>query len=611
MAEPPILTLTDITLGFGGRPLFDGVTLAVEPGARLCVVGRNGSGKSTLMKVMAGLTEADGGARFTQPGRKVAYLPQDPDLSGYATLADYAAADLDTSERWRAEAAMDGLDVRADLDPATASGGERRRAALARLLAAEADLMLLDEPTNHLDIQAIEWLEEHLSQTRAAICLISHDRAFLNRLSRGTLWIDRGEIRRSPEGFAGFEAWRDKTWEEEDQARHKLDRLIAQEAHWAVYGISARRTRNQGRLRNLAKLREDRAGQIRRHGTAAMALEASVPSGKRVIEARGIAKSFGQRRIVQDFSLKIGRGERVAMVGPNGAGKTTLLNMLIGADAPDAGSVKLGTNLELAIFDQARAQLAPERTLWETLTEDPEIGGKNDQVMVRGRPRHVVAYLKDFLFDERQARGPVKALSGGETARLLLARIMARPSNLLVLDEPTNDLDVETLDLLQELVSDFDGTVLLVSHDRDFLDRVATTTIAMTGDGRATVYAGGWSDYRSQAASATTTTRAESGRRPAASSGRNGDRRPDRPTAPAAKKLGYRQQQRLDALPSEIDALTMDIAKLEALLADPDLYTRDPDKFTKATAALARRQAKLEAAETEWLELEEQREALG
>ena len=611
MASPPILTLAGIALGFGGRPLFSGVTLAIEPGERLCVVGRNGSGKSTLMRVMAGLAEPDAGERFVQPARSVAYLPQDPDPRGHATLLDYAAAELAPEDRWRAEAALDGLEVPAGTNPATASGGERRRAALARLIAAEADLMLLDEPTNHLDIRAIEWLEEHLDGTRAAFALISHDRAFLSRLSRATLWIDRGEVRRAPVGFAGFEAWRDKAWEEEDARARKLDRLIAQEAHWAVYGISARRTRNQGRVRRLAALRAERAEQIRRAGTAAMALEGAERSGKLVAEARGVAKSFGQRPIVRDFSLRIGRGERVAIVGPNGVGKTTLLNILIGREAPDAGAVRLGTNLEIAVFDQARAQLDPEKSLWETLTDDRDLGApgraRGDQVLVRGQPRHVVAYLKDFLFDERQARGPVKALSGGERARLLLARIMARPSNLLVLDEPTNDLDIETLDLLQELVADFDGTVLLVSHDRDFLDRVATTTVAMEGDGRAVVYAGGWSDYRAQRAGQAE--RPEP--KPAASTPQRKPAAKEPRPAGRAEGLSFTQRHRLDALPAEIERLGAELGKLEALLADPDLYARDPERFDKATRALAERQARLDAAETEWLELESLRELHG
>ena len=609
MAPPPILTLSDIALGFGGRPLFAGVTLAIGPGERLCLVGRNGSGKSTLMRVMAGLAEPDHGERFLQPGRSVAYLPQDPDLRGHATLLAYAAAELAPDQRWRAEAALDALEVAPGLDPATASGGERRRAALARLIGAQADLMLLDEPTNHLDIRAIEWLEQHLDASRAAFVLISHDRALLARLSRATLWIDRGEVRRAPMGFAGFEEWRDKVWEEEAARRARLDKLIQQEAHWAIYGISARRTRNQGRLRRLARLRAERAEQIRRAGTAALALEGAERSGKLVIEARRIAKSFGGRPIVRDFSLRIGRGERVAIIGPNGVGKTTLLNLLTGREAPDAGAVRLGANLEIALYDQARAELDPEKSLWATLTDDRDLGAKGDQVMVRGAPRHVVAYLKDFLFDERQARGPVKALSGGERARLLLARIMARPANLLVLDEPTNDLDIETLDLLQELVADFDGTVLLVSHDRDFLDRVATTTVAMEGDGRATVYAGGWSDYRAQRSAGQgappTPTPRPAPRPQAAPEPGQGAAKP----RPAGREgLSFTQRHRLDALPAEIDRLTAEVARLEALLSDPDLYARDPARFDKATRALADRHARLHAAETEWLELESLRE---
>lgn len=616
MNQPPLLTLADMTLGYGGRPLFSDVTLAIGPGERLCLVGRNGSGKSTLMKLMAGLIEADSGKRFIQPGRTVAYLPQDPDPTGHATLLDYAAAELEIDERWRAEAALDGLKVAGDVDPATASGGERRRAALARLIAAEADLMLLDEPTNHLDIQAIEWLEEHLAGTRAAFALISHDRAFLTRLSRATLWIDRGEVRRAPHGFARFEEWRDRVWEEEDAARHKLDRLIAEEADWAVHGISARRTRNQGRLRRLATLRAERAEQITRAGPAAMALETGERSGRLVIEAKHITKSWGETPIVRDFSIRIARGERIAFVGPNGVGKTTLLNLLTGQEVPDAGTVRVGTNVEMSVFDQARAQLDPEKSLWDSLTDDRDLGARGDQIMVRGQPRHVVAYLKDFLFDESQARGPVKALSGGERARLLLARIMARPANLLVLDEPTNDLDIETLDLLQELIADFDGTVLLVSHDRDFIDRVATTTIAMEGDGRATIYAGGWSDYRAQAAAqaperavsraATASSPAISpaaAQKPAPQSGRGAER-----PAPRAG-LSFTQRHRLEALPAEIDRLTDEIGKVESLLSDPDLYARDPDRFEKASRLLADRQAKLDMAETEWLKLEELREA--
>ncbi len=614
MAEPPILTLTDIALGFGGAPLFAGLSCSVHPGDRICLVGRNGSGKSTLMKIMAGLAEADSGERFLRPGARAGYLPQDPSFEGYATLADYVAADLDESETWRAEMAMDGLKVAAAQDPEAASGGERRRAALARVLAAEPDVLLLDEPTNHLDIEAIAWLEDRLKQTRAAFVLVSHDRAVLRNVTRQILWVDRGQVRRLDRGFEAFEDWRDKVFEEEAQQRHKLDRLIKQEAVWAVEGISARRKRNMGRVRRLHDMRAERAGQRARTGTAAMALESTTPSGKRVVEAEDIAKTYGDRTVIRDFSIKIQRGDRVAFVGPNGAGKTTLIKLLTGEVAPDSGSIRFGTNLMPAIFDQARAQLDPEATLWDSLTLDPQmaVSGASDQVMVRGRPKHVVGYLKEFLFDERQARGPVKALSGGERARLLLARIMARDSNLLILDEPTNDLDVETLGLLQELVSDYEGTVLLVSHDRDFLDLTAETTVVLEGDGTATVYAGGWSDMVIQRGSApmggTEKTAMAPERKPA---------RASKPAPAAAKaaprpapKLSFRQTHRLSELPAEIERLTADIAKLQGLLATPDLFARDPAKFRKATAALAQRQKALEAAEEEWLDLEALRESV-
>ncbi|MBS4010346.1 MAG: ABC-F family ATP-binding cassette domain-containing protein, partial [Roseovarius sp.] len=500
MARAPLLQLTDISLTFGGEPVFHDLSLVVQPGDRVALVGRNGSGKSTLMKVMAGLVEPDRGLRVVTPGISVGYMEQEPDMVGFTTLGDYAASLLDPAEAYRVEMAGEGLKFDPARPVSTASGGERRRAALAKLMAEAPDLMLLDEPTNHLDIEAIAWLENELRETRKGFVLISHDRAFLRELTRATLWIDRGMTRRQEKGFENFEAWRDKVWDDEDQQRHKLDRKIKSEARWAVEGISARRKRNQGRVRALAELRAERSSQIRRQGTAAMAFDSGPTSGRKVIEAVDISKAYGDKLILQKFSIKILRGDRVAFVGPNGVGKTTLLKMLLKEIEPDSGAVTHGTNLVPAVFDQARAQLDPEMTLWESLTGDADmrVSGQADQVLVRGQPRHVVAYLKDFLFDERQARAPVKSLSGGEKARLLLAKLMARESNLLVLDEPTNDLDIETLDLLQELLDDFDGTVLLVSHDRDFLDRVATTTIAMEGDGRATTYAGGWSDYRAQ-----------------------------------------------------------------------------------------------------------------
>lgn len=602
MARAPLLQLNEISLTFGGDPVFEDLSLVVQPGDRVALVGRNGSGKSTLMKVMAGLVEPDRGDVVAGPGVSVGYMEQDPDLSGFETLGEFAAAALDPGELYKVERAGEGLKFDPDRPVATASGGERRRAALARLMAEEPALMLLDEPTNHLDIEAIRWLENELKQTRTAFVIISHDRAFLRELTRATLWIDRGMVRRQEKGFAAFEEWRDTVWEEEDTQRHKLNRKIKAEARWAVEGISARRKRNQGRVRALQDLRAERASQIKRQGAAAMALEAGPKSGRKVIEARGISKAFGDKVILKPFSLTVQRGDRIALVGPNGVGKTTLLNMLIGQEEPDGGSVTLGTNLQLALFDQARAQLDGDMSLWESLAGDPDmrVSGKADQVLVRGAPKHVVGYLKEFLFDEAQARAPVRSLSGGEKARLLLAKIMARESNLLVLDEPTNDLDVETLDLLQELLGQYDGTVILVSHDRDFLDRVAATTIAMEGDGKATVYAGGWSDYLSQRgqddfAESVVETKKAAVARPEAKR--------------AAKKgLSFTEKHRLDALPAELERLEAEIGKLEALLADPELFTREPVKFNKATQALVERQEKLAAAEEEWLLLEEKAE---
>ena len=607
MARAPLLQLSGIALSFGGDPVFDGLDLVVQPGDRVALVGRNGSGKSTLLKVMAGLVEPDAGARAVPPGIGVGYMEQEPDLAGFATLGEFAASGLEDGEAWRVAAAAEGLGFDPDRPVATASGGERRRAALAKIMAEAPDLMLLDEPTNHLDIRAIAWLEEVLATIRSAVVVISHDRTFLRNLSRATLWIDRGRVRRNEAGFAAFEDWRDRVWAEEDEARHKLDRKIRAEARWAVEGISARRKRNQGRLRALQAMRSERAAMIRRQGTAALGLESGAASGRMVIEAERVTKAFEGRVIVRDFSIRVMRGDRIAVVGPNGAGKTTLLKLLTGEIAPDAGRLRLGTGREIAVFDQARAALDPAVTLWQGLTGDPALGvpGRSDQVMVRGAPRHVVGYLKDFLFDEAQARAPVSALSGGERARLLLARIMARPSNLLILDEPTNDLDVETLDLLQDVLGEYDGTVIVVSHDRDFIDRIAATTVLMDGQGGATVFAGGWSDMIAQSG----------GGLPAAvapvPAGRAGGPKPGpsarKPAAPkpAAAGLTFAERKRLDALPDRIARLEAEIGKLGELLSDPDLYTREPVKFAKATEMLAERQAALAAAEEDWLMLEE------
>lgn len=603
MAKPPVLTLSDVSLTFGGNPLFSGLEMTLHAGDRICLVGRNGSGKSTLLKIISGLVEPDSGSRFLTPGLSVGYLDQDPDFAGYSTLKDYALGDLDSSQSYLVDMAAEGLKLNLEMPPEQASGGERRRAALARIIARAPDLMLLDEPTNHLDIQAIAWLESHLRQTKNAYVLISHDRAFLRNLTNATLWVDRGIVRRQEKGFEAFETWRDETYTQEEQSRHKLSRLIKSEGRWAVEGISARRKRNQGRVRRLAALRQERASQIARTGTARMEFDSGPKSGKLVVEAKGISKSYDGRTLFDDFSIRVMRGECIALVGPNGVGKTTLLKVLTGTLLPDTGTIKLGTNLVPALFDQNREELDPNVSLWDSLTEDKALGisGRNDQILVRGQPKHVVGYLKEFLFDEGQARGPVSALSGGEKARLLLARIMARESNLLILDEPTNDLDVETLDLLQELLDGYEGTVILVSHDRDFLDRVATSTIAMDGDGSATLYAGGWSDYRAQlgeTAPPTPKTKTRGKSKPA----EKRDVSPGNP-APGREKMTFKQEHRLKELPGIIERLENEIKRLEDFLSDPELFSKEPEKFSKASDGLVARHEMLSQAEEEWMDL--------
>ena len=605
MARAPLIQLSDISLTFGGNPIFSDLGFVVQTGDRLSLVGRNGSGKSTLMKVMAGLVEADTGHRVIPPGVSVGYMEQDPDLSQFDTLGDFALSALDVSEHYKVEIAADGLKFDPDRPVKTASGGERRRAALAKLMAEDPELMLLDEPTNHLDIEAISWLETTLRESRNSFVVISHDRAFLTALTRATLWIDRGAVRRLEQGFGSFEAWRDKTWEEEDQQRHKLNRKIKAEARWAVEGISARRKRNQGRVRALGELRAERAAQINRQSTAAMAFESGQKSGAKVIEAKNLDLAFGELEILKDFSLTVQRKDRVALVGPNGVGKTTLIKTLLGEQAPDRGSVKLGTNLQIAVFDQGRTRLDPNLSLWEALTSDPTmaVSGRSDQIMVRGTPKHVVGYLKDFLFAEEQMRAPVRALSGGEKARLLLARLMAQESNLLILDEPTNDLDIETLDLLQDVLGDYDGTVLLVSHDRDFLDRVATTTIALEPGGKATVYAGGWSDYQAQKPNLIGKKAGKQAIKQSTASTKVPT--PEMKTSEVKPALSFTEKHRLEALPAEIARIESEIGKLEELLGQPALFTEQPVKFQKATALLIERQEALAMAEAQWLELEE------
>jgi ATP-binding cassette subfamily F protein uup len=599
---PPLLLLQDIRLTFGGRPLIENATLSVSAGERLCFVGRNGSGKSTLLKIAAGTVEADSGTRFVQPGATLRYLPQEPDLSAYATVRAYVEAGLGPGDDpYRATMLMEALGLTGEETPGQLSGGEARRAALARAIAPEPDVLLLDEPTNHLDLPAIEWLEETLKSMRSALVLISHDRRFLERLSKATLWLDRGTTRRLEQGFSAFEEWRDNVLHEEEKERERLDRKISQELDWVRYGVTARRKRNMGRLRKLEGLRQERRDQRRAVGSVNLQASEGNISGKSVIEAADVSKAFGERAIVRDFSTRILRGDRIGLVGANGAGKTTLLNLLTGVLAPDSGTIKLGTNLEMVTLDQRRESLDANLRLADALTE-----GRGDNVMVNGQPRHVIGYMKDFLFTPEQARAPITALSGGERGRLMLARALARPSNLLVLDEPTNDLDLETLDLLEELLDDYEGTILLVSHDRDFLDRVATSVIVAEGDGRWTDYAGGYTDMLAQrgaAAPSRTSAKAEP---------RKDEKKPAAErAAPVSKgKLSFKQKHALETLPAKIDALGAEIAKLEAKLATPNLFASDRKAFDAANTRLAAAQHERDAAEEEWLTLEMLREEL-
>ncbi|HWA31459.1 MAG TPA: ATP-binding cassette domain-containing protein [Rhizomicrobium sp.] len=596
----PLLTLQNIRLRFGNTQLLDGAELFVNAGDRLCLVGRNGSGKSTLLKIAAGLIEPDEGNRFAQPGAVIRYLPQEPNLAGFSTTRDYVEAGLgegyDTNRTYYL---LGKLGLTGAENPATLSGGEARRTALARALAPEPDILLLDEPTNHLDLPAIEWLEGELQAMRGALVLISHDRRFLEDLSRATVWLDRGETRRSERGFKFFETWRDEVLEQEEIERHKLDRKIAMEEDWVRYGVSARRKRNVKRMADLRALRQNRREQLRVTGQVKIAVSEAEEGGTRVIDAKGISKSFGGRVIVSNFSTRIHRGNRVGIVGANGAGKTTLLNMLTGKLKPDTGNVKIGTNVVMAALDQNRVTLEPETMVSAVLT-----GGSGDTVFVGGEPRHVTSYLKDFLFTPAQARSPVKVLSGGERARLLLAKVLAAPSNLLVLDEPTNDLDLETLDLLEEMIANYPGTVLVVSHDRDFLDRVATGVLFAEGDGRFVEYAGGYSDMVAQRGEGV------QAREVAKSPKVEKSEAKPRERTPSSQKLSFKDKHALETLPSRMTALEKEIAALHGVLADADLYARDPRKFADASAKLEKAQAELSASEEKWLELEMLREEL-
>ena len=592
----PILTLQDIHVTFGNSAILDGAELSVSPGDRLCLVGRNGSGKSTLLKIAAGLMEADGGMRFVQPGSTVRYLAQEPSLADYADTHAYVEAGLmPGDDPARAYYLLGKLGLSGAERPEELSGGEARRAALARTLAPKPDILLLDEPTNHLDLPAIEWLEGELTVLKSALVLISHDRRFLENLSRATVWLDRGVTRRLEKSFAFFEPWRDEVLAQEEIERHKLDRRIAMEEDWMRYGVTARRKRNQGRLAKLRGLRQGRREQIQVTGSVKMTVAEGEEGGTRVIDAKRISKSFGDKKVVSDVSVRIHRGERVAIVGPNGAGKTTLVNLLTGRMEPDSGNVKIGVAVKMARLDQSRAVLAPNDTLASVLT-----GGRGDHIEVAGQMRHVTAYMKDFLFTAAQARSPVKVLSGGERARLLLAKVLAEPSNLLVLDEPTNDLDLETLDLLEEMIDDYPGTAILVSHDRDFLDRVATSVLMAEGDGHFIQYAGGYSDMLAQ--------RGRGVEAKAEAKAAKASEAKERPRAAAKRKMNFSDKHDLEKLPGRIAALEKRIGELQAALAAPGLYARDAKKFAALSTDLAQAQHDLATGEERWLELEMLRE---
>ncbi|MCC2612476.1 ABC-F family ATP-binding cassette domain-containing protein [Neorhizobium petrolearium] len=602
---PPILKLDDIFLSFGGAPLLAGAGLQVEPGDRICLVGRNGSGKSTLMKIAAGMVEPQSGEVFRHPASTIRYLEQAPDFADYATVQAYAETGLGPGDDpYRVTYLLEHLGLTGQEDPKTLSGGESRRAALARVMAPEPDILMLDEPTNHLDLPTIEWLEDELRKTRSALVLISHDRRFLERVSTATVWLDRGISRRLDKGFAHFEAWRDEVLEAEELEQHKLGKAIEREEHWLRYGVTARRKRNMRRLGDLQSMRAAYRGHKGPQGTVQAQVTEGRESGKLVIEAENITKAY-DRQIVAPFSIRVHRGDRIGLVGPNGAGKTTLLKMLTGQLAPDSGTVKLGTNLEIATLDQKRENLNPEETLSHYLTD-----GRGETLLVNGEQRHVAGYMKDFLFQPEQIRTPIKSLSGGERARLMLARIMAKPSNLLILDEPTNDLDIETLDLLQEIVAGYNGTVILVSHDRDFLDRTVTSTIAPANpeapDGRWIEYAGGYTDMLAQRRGAIEekrkTERTERQKTEAAA-----------PVAEASKakgKLSYKQKFALENLPKEIAKAEEEIAVREKKMADPNLFSKDPAAFHKLAAEMESLRERLTKMEEEWLELEMLREEL-
>lgn len=601
MPEAPIYTLKGATLSFGTNRLFTNVDLFINRGDKISLVGRNGSGKSTLLKVIAGVIEADNAEIFTQPGIRISYMPQEPDFTGFATLRDVVKAGLPQTDEnldYKADILIDKFSIQADAAPGEASGGEKRKAALARALISEPDILLLDEPTNHLDMPSIEKLEEIIAAFRGAVIVISHDRMFLGNVSETMFWLDRGTLRRSNRGFKYFEEWQEQVIDQEIIEQKYLSKKIEEETEWLHKGVTARRRRNMGRLRRLQQLRLERKEQIKRIGSVDLEIAEGDFRSKLVIEAKHIFKSFGSRDIVKDFSVRIIKGNKIGIVGPNGAGKTTLIKLLTRRLEPDGGFVRLGKNLEEAYFDQNRITLDPKKTLWQTLC------GKGDHIWVRGQYRHVVAYLKDFLFRPDQAQCPVSALSGGEKNRLMLAVALAQPSNFLVLDEPTNDLDMDTLDLLQEVLDDYAGTVLLVSHDRDFIDRVVTSVIYMPGDGTVYEHAGSYSDLLAKLSARTAVAPVKKQPKPETA-------RPPLPAAPARTvRLSYNQQRLLEVLPAEIEQLEKTISEISQSLSDPDLYVADPEVFNRLSARLPELQEQKDSKETQWLELQMLKESL-
>lgn len=600
MKEPPIYALRNVSLAFGTNQLFRDVELYINRGDKISLVGRNGSGKSTLLKVISGQTEPDHGEIFRQPGLKIAYMPQEPDFSRFSTLKEVVLAGLENplGNEFKADILISKLGIAEQQTPAQASGGEKRKASLAQALIGEPDLLLLDEPTNHLDLPTIEQLEKIIAEFCGAVVVISHDRMFLNNISSSTFWLDRGRMHMSNRGFKFFEEWQEQIINQELQAQYHLDKKIEDETEWLHKGVTARRKRNMGRLRKLQQLRIERREQIKQAGKIDLKIEEGDYRSKLVIEAKHLCKKFGSRVIVDDFSTRVIKGNKIGIVGPNGAGKTTLIKLLTKRLEPDSGTVRIGKNLEEAYFDQNRIELDPKKTLWQTLC------GKGDHILVRGQYRHVVAYLKDFLFRPDQAHCPVAALSGGEKNRLILALALAQPSNFLVLDEPTNDLDMDTLDLLQEVLDDYQGTILIVSHDRDFLDRVVSSVIYMKGDGSVSEHAGSYSDLLQKVSTSQPTA--------AAKPVKKDEKKPaeTREKTGGTKKLSYHQQRLLEVLPQETAALAHDIAEMENILSDPALYTENPVLFDKLSRELPLKQAEKEAKENQWLELQLMKEDL-